>query len=215
MVYAPVVVVLVALWWVQTAILGALSFRRRRVSKEEVAREARRASSPTRGLLCARAAPPKEGDRVLRFGPQSVVGNSRPSWICGGGLFGAVWTILYALLAVELSFLLLSRPDVTPSGIWTAAVILRFVNGFCNALWSPLAFGKFQWRVALAVIVVGLAASILSQVFVAVENEWLSFGLHMPNTVWLFVAFILNVLTIMWYERQRRDRGRALLLATD
>src|SRR5690349_22905840 len=58
----------------------------------------------------------------------------QPSWAPPSWLFGPVWTILYAMIAVA-GWLVWQRVGFTrPLWLWSAQLVL-------NAIWTPLFFG--------------------------------------------------------------------------
>jgi tryptophan-rich sensory protein len=71
----------------------------------------------------------------------------RPDWAPPSWLFGPVWTVLYAMIAVS-GWLAWRRAG------WTAALTLWAVQLGLNALWTPIFFGAGRYGWALVDIVV-------------------------------------------------------------
>ena len=71
----------------------------------------------------------------------------QPSWAPPSWLFGPVWTVLYAMIAVA-GWLAWRRAG------WTTALTVYAVQLVLNALWTPIFFGFGRYGLALADIVV-------------------------------------------------------------
>ena len=70
----------------------------------------------------------------------------QPGWAPPSWLFGPVWTLLYALIAVA-GWLVWRRVGFGPAlWAWTAQLVL-------NAIWTPLFFGAGAYGLAFAEIV--------------------------------------------------------------
>jgi tryptophan-rich sensory protein len=71
----------------------------------------------------------------------------QPSWAPPSAVFGPVWTVLYAMIAVA-GWLVWQRVGFTaPLWLYTAQLVL-------NAIWTPLFFGAGQYGLAFFEIVV-------------------------------------------------------------
>jgi benzodiazapine receptor len=71
----------------------------------------------------------------------------QPGWAPPSWLFGPVWTVLYAMIAVA-GWLVWRRAGFGPAlWLWTAQLVL-------NAIWTPLFFGAGQYGLAFADIAV-------------------------------------------------------------
>ena len=71
----------------------------------------------------------------------------QPAWAPPSWLFGPVWTVLYAMIAVS-GWLVWRRAG------WTSALTLYAVQLVLNAVWTPIFFGAGQYGLALVDIVV-------------------------------------------------------------
>lgn len=72
---------------------------------------------------------------------------NQPSWAPPGWLFGPVWTILYAMIAVS-GWLAWRRAG------WTAALTVFAMQLALNAAWTPIFFGAGRYGWALVDITV-------------------------------------------------------------
>ena len=112
---------------------------------------------------------------------------AKPAWNPPGWVFGPVWTVLYAMMAV-------AAWRVWLHGGWAkqkAALGLFVVQWALNALWTPLFFGLQQPGWALAEILVLLAAILATlRAFWRVDR---SAGLLLlPYAAWVAFATVLN-----------------------
>jgi len=71
----------------------------------------------------------------------------QPSWAPPSWLFGPVWTVLYAMIAVA-GWLVWRRTG------WNRALTVYAVQLALNAIWTPIFFGFGRYGLALAEIVV-------------------------------------------------------------
>ncbi|MCP2241497.1 TspO/MBR family protein [Lentzea aerocolonigenes] len=113
------------------------------------------------------------------------LGLQRPSWAPPAWLFGPVWTVLYALIA--LSGWLAWR-----NGAGRGELTMFGVQLVLNALWTPLFFGLGWYALAFAEIVLLW----LSIVALAVVFWWRSRTaalLLVPYLAWVSFAGALNV----------------------
>lgn len=110
-----------------------------------------------------------------------------PSW-----LFGPVWTVLYALVAVAgwLSWRVSGVDAAT--GWWVVQLVL-------NALWTPLFFGAGAYGWALVEICFLLAA-IVATIVVVRRRSRLGAWLLAPYLAWVGFASVLNA-SIWWLNR--------------
>lgn len=112
---------------------------------------------------------------------------SKPSWNPPGWVFGPVWTVLYAAMAVG-AWLVWRR------GGW--AVQPRALGLFCvqlalNAAWSPVFFGMQRIGLALVVMMllwVAIAATMVEFFRVSRGAGWLL----VPYLAWVSFAAVLN-----------------------
>ncbi|MCE9614766.1 MAG: tryptophan-rich sensory protein [Lentisphaerae bacterium] len=112
---------------------------------------------------------------------------AKPSWNPPGWLFGPVWTLLYAMMAVA-AWLVWTR------GGWKAQrgpLGLYLAQWALNALWTPLFFGFHRPGLAFAEILVLLLAVVATMI--AFRRVRLSAGLLLfPYALWVGFATVLN-----------------------
>ncbi|GGQ55566.1 TspO/MBR family protein [Couchioplanes azureus] len=108
----------------------------------------------------------------------------QPSWAPPSWLFGPVWTLLYAMIAVA-GWLVWRR-----SG-WTPALTAYAVQLVLNAAWTPIFFGLGRYGLALAdIVVLWLAIGVTVLLFRPVSR--LAAGLLLPYWAWVTFATALN-----------------------
>jgi tryptophan-rich sensory protein len=111
----------------------------------------------------------------------------KPAWTPPPWLFGPVWSLLYAMIAV-------SGWLVWRSEGWSGARLALTVFSaqlVLNALWSWLFFGLQRPDLALIDIVL-LEATILWMVVLFWPISWLAGALLLPYLVWVAFATALN-----------------------
>ena len=108
----------------------------------------------------------------------------QPSWAPPSWLFGPVWTILYAMIAVA-GWLVWRRTG------WNRALTVYAVQLVLNALWTPIFFGFGQYGLALLDIVAMwllIGATILLFRPISRAAAWLL----VPYWAWVTFATALN-----------------------
>jgi len=85
---------------------------------------------------------------------------AKPSFNPPGWVFGAVWPVLYILIALALAVVLNAR-GARGRGL---AITLFLVQLACNLIWSPLFFGAHEATLAAYLVPVILALSIVTTV---------------------------------------------------
>ena len=111
----------------------------------------------------------------------------KPSWNPPGWVFGPVWTLLYAMMAVAAWL-------VWREGGWKAqkrALILYLVQWALNALWTPLFFGLQRPGWAFAEILV-LAVAVYATLVAFWKVRRGSGILLVPYALWTTFAAVLN-----------------------
>jgi translocator protein len=111
----------------------------------------------------------------------------KPSWNPPSWLFGPVWTVLYALMAVAAWL-------VWREGGWKAqkrALGLYLVQWALNALWTPLFFGLHRPGLAFADILV-LDMAVLGTLIVFWRVRRVAGALLVPYALWVAFATLLN-----------------------
>ncbi len=113
-------------------------------------------------------------------------GLAKPAWTPPGAVIGAVWTVLYVLIAVA-SALVWSK---APVGAGTYAVVL-VVNLALNAGWCWLFFAARQPAAALAEIAV-LELTCLALIALASRASTTAAWMLAPYAAWVLFAGFLN-----------------------
>ncbi len=122
-------------------------------------------------------------------------GLTKPEWTPPSWLFGPVWTLLYAAMAVA-AFLVWRLPT---SRRRTTALRLFAVQVALNALWTPLFFGWHRPGVALAEIVL-LDLAVLATLRAFWRLRRVAGLLFVPYLAWSLFATALNA-ALFWWNR--------------
>ncbi len=123
----------------------------------------------------------------------------KPTWAPPSWLFGPVWTVLYAIIAVSFGtiFYKVLTKELPP------IVALPFVlNLIANAAFTPLQFGLKNNLLASIDIVLVLATLIWALVtawHLAPEYRWIVYA-NIPYLLWVSFATVLQ-LTITYLNR--------------
>ncbi|TCB95777.1 tryptophan-rich sensory protein [Micromonospora zingiberis] len=108
----------------------------------------------------------------------------RPGWAPPSWLFGPVWTVLYAMIAVA-GWLVWRRVGFAPALIvWAMQLVL-------NAAWTPLFFGAGRYGLAFAEIVL-LWLAIGATVLLFRRVHAVAAALLLPYWAWVTFAAALN-----------------------
>ena len=113
-------------------------------------------------------------------------GLAKPSWTPPGSVIGAVWTVLYVLIALA-SALVWSRAAAAPRAY--AAVLL--VNLVLNAFWCWLFFGLRRPDLGL-VEIIALWATCVALVLLAARISAGAAAMLVPYAAWVAFAGYLN-----------------------
>lgn len=104
-----------------------------------------------------------------------------------GWLFGVAWTILYAMMGFAIAIVASAR-----SAPFRAAAVVAFIVQLAlNLAWSPVFFGMHQVSLALGLILLILAAALVTT-FLFGRVRALAAWLMVPYLAWLCFASILN-----------------------
>jgi benzodiazapine receptor len=108
----------------------------------------------------------------------------QPSWAPPSWLFGPVWTVLYAMIAVS-GWLVWRRTG------WSSALNWYAVQLVLNAIWTPIFFGAGQYGLALAdIVVLWVLIGVTAWKFRPVSR--VAAGLLLPYWAWVTFATALN-----------------------
>ena len=119
-------------------------------------------------------------------------------WDPPNAVFGPVWSLLYALIA--LAGFLIWRSGFRMGGPNAArsALTLFVVQMVLNSLWSPVffagypVFGAAAWWIA-AVIIIALILVVVALAISAVRWSRIASGIMVPYLLWLIFASTLNI----------------------
>ncbi|OZV78479.1 tryptophan-rich sensory protein [Micromonospora echinospora] len=109
----------------------------------------------------------------------------QPAWAPPSWLFGPVWSLLYAMIAVS-GWLVWRRVGFGPAlGAWTAQLVL-------NAAWTPIFFGAGRYGLAfLDIVVLWLLIGLTVALFRRVSRP--ATLLMLPYWAWVTFAACLNL----------------------
>lgn len=112
---------------------------------------------------------------------------ARPSWNPPSWVFGPVWTLLYAMMAVAAW--LVWRAPANP---WRQRALAIFgVQLALNALWSVLFFGLRSPGAAL-IEIIALVVAIAATIWAFARHSRLAAALLGPYLAWVGFASVLN-----------------------
>ena len=113
----------------------------------------------------------------------------QPSWAPPSWLFGPVWTILYAMIAVA-GWLIWRRTG------WTKALTVYAVQLTLNAIWTPIFFGAGRYGLALIdIVLLWLLIAVTAWLFRPASR--LAAALLLPYWAWVTFATALNA--FIWH----------------
>ncbi len=118
----------------------------------------------------------------------------KPSWQPPAALFGPVWSLLYAMIAVS-GAVIFSRPGgqaMSARKLWGLQLGLNFA-------WTALFFGLRSPFGAL-VVIVALWCAIIGYIRSARRVSKVAAGLFVPYAAWVSFAAALNA-WIWWHNR--------------
>jgi benzodiazapine receptor len=138
------------------------------------------------GFVAAVAVVALVGGLASASAAEQYAGYAQPSWAPPAWLFGPVWTVLYAMIALS-GWLVWRRAGwVMPAhGVYAAQLVL-------NMLWTPLFFGAGQLGMAFAEILL-LLASIAATIVLFARISRLAALLLVPYLAWVAFASALNL----------------------
>ena len=113
----------------------------------------------------------------------------QPPWSPPNWLFGPVWTILYAMLAIAGWLLWVRIRHDKPN---RPVIFCYFAQLFFNALWSPLFFGLRQPLAAFIDIVLLVVFALLTLYFSAKTKQRAVAWMFVPYCLWVLYASSLN-----------------------
>lgn len=126
---------------------------------------------------------------------------ARPDWAPPAKVFGPVWTVLYAMMAVA-AWLVWMRRHASGARIALALFALQLI---ANALWSWLFFGwklgalsfldiALLWALIVATLVLFWRIRLLAGLLLLPYLAWVSFALVLNYAIWQ-----LNPSLLAWH----------------
>lgn len=117
----------------------------------------------------------------------------KPFWAPPGWLFGPVWTVLYAVIAVSYGYVAL----LFLRGRVPFAVFLPFaLNLGFNLAFTPIQFGLRNNLLAAADILLVLGTLVWALTVIRPRAPWVCYA-NVPHLLWVAFATALQ-LTITW-----------------
>jgi len=110
-----------------------------------------------------------------------------PSFTPDGSVIGAVWTVLYILIAISMIFTCRRLEGKKKESL----VALYAINLTANALWTPIFFGEHRIDLALLTILVIDVTGIML-VWQLWKDNRTEAALLIPYVAWVLFATFLN-----------------------
>ena len=121
---------------------------------------------------------------------------AKPAWAPPSWLFGPVWTVLYAGIAVSFGMVFV----LAAKGTVPALVVMPFVlNLAFNFAFTPLQFGLRNNVLAAVDILAVLGTLIWAMLYVWPFVPWIALA-QVPYLLWVMFATVLQ-LTVTWMNR--------------
>ncbi len=121
--------------------------------------------------------------------------------------FAVAWIILYPLVGFSG---LLFWHGFEASELYTAALVLWWVNLFLNSMWYRVFFGMQLIGWSLLLIIPIALTSLGALALFGVAGAWLPFGLYAAYVLWMAFAVYLN--SMAWVRPIRRNEREATTL---
>ncbi|MCV7348080.1 TspO/MBR family protein [Mycolicibacterium rhodesiae] len=111
---------------------------------------------------------------------------AQPDWAPPPNVFGPVWTILYALMAIAAWLVWRADPR-----FGNPAIILYATQLVLNLIWSPLFFG-LGWRGVALVDILLLDVVLAATLVLFLKANRMAAALLIPYFAWSLFATVLN-----------------------
>ncbi len=113
----------------------------------------------------------------------------KPSWAPPSWLFGPVWTVLYAIIAVSYGYV----GYLFFKGKVSSIVLLPFVlNLIFNFAFTPLQFGLRNNLLAAVDIILVLATLVWALFAIWPHSRWVAY-VNVPYLLWVLFATVLQL----------------------
>ena len=114
---------------------------------------------------------------------------AKPSWTPSPSTIGAVWTVLYPIIAVAFGAVIVKvvRGDLPRNVLIPVAI-----NVAANVAFTPIQFGLRNLPLAAVDILVVLATIVWVIVLVWPNSRWIAAAL-IPYLVWVSIASVLQL----------------------
>lgn len=123
----------------------------------------------------------------------------KPSWAPPSWLFGPVWSVLYAIIAVSFGY----AGYLFFKGRISFLIILPFIlNLIFNAIFTPVQFGlKNNFLASLDIILV-LATLVWALIAIYPHARWVTIA-NIPYLIWVSFATVLQItITVLNWHKQ-------------
>ena len=113
----------------------------------------------------------------------------KPAWAPPAWLFGPVWTVLYAIIAVTFGYVFY---QVFKGRLPLLAALPFALNLVFNFAFTPLQFGLQNNLLAAADVLLVLATLIWALVVIYPHHKWVAFA-NIPYLLWVSFATVLQL----------------------
>ncbi len=120
----------------------------------------------------------------------------KPTWAPPSWLFGPVWTILYAIIAISYGYVAYLYIN---HRIGFMVVLPFILNLVFNIIYSPIQFGLRNNLLASIDILLVLGTLIWALVVIYPHAKWVTF-VNIPYVLWVSFATVLQ-LTVTYLNR--------------
>ncbi len=120
--------------------------------------------------------------------PQWYATLIKPTWAPPASVFGPIWTVLYAIIAISFGYVFYK----VWQGVIPVWVVIPFVlNLFFNFIFTPIQFG-LQSNILAAIDITLVLATLLWAMFVIFPYlPWVVYA-NIPYLVWVVIATTLQ-----------------------
>ena len=113
----------------------------------------------------------------------------KPAWAPPGWLFGPVWTVLYAIIAVTFGYVIFLFIKKQIPFIIFLPFLLNIVF---NLMFTPIQFGLQNNLLAAADILLVLGTLVWALMAIYPQASWISYA-NLPYLIWVAFATVLQL----------------------